>query len=111
MRVTLALRELKIYFCVNHCCVTKRNSDEKQFFVPDSARNFPVSLCRKARPGFFWISIFGACAGGASDMSEGFSLISSSDPDSRELIISFARDSSEFWNTVPSLLSRQKVIT
>lgn len=77
-------------------------------FVPDSAKNFPVSLCWKARPGFFFISIFGAFATGALGFSEGFSLILSTGTDSRELIISLTRDSSEFLNTVPSLLLRQK---
>ena len=78
-------------------------------FIPDSARNFPVSLWRKALPGFFLISICGVSASpssASSEYSEGSIFTSSSF--SRELMISFARDSREFSNLVPSLIVGKK---
>ena len=74
--------------------------------LPDSARNLPVSLCKNALPGFFWMSTFGTDAAAASfGISDLLSFIAvSGTSESRALTISFARDVRELSNTVPSLL-------
>ena len=39
--------------------------------LPDSAKNFPVSLCKKALPGFLWMSTVGRsiCCGISDELS------------------------------------------
>jgi len=77
--------------------------------LPDSAKNFPVSLCKKALPGFLWMSTVGrSISCGISDELSFMAL--SGTPESRALTISFARDAKEFSNTVPSLIMKTKEI-
>lgn len=77
--------------------------------LPDSAKNFLVSLCKKALPGFLWMSTLGTfISSGISDELSFMALSGTSEP--RELTISFARDAKEFSNTVPSLIMKTKEI-